>query len=62
MKIFDAFLTMGIFYDHLVHFLFIWYIFLIIWYIFPGFGIMHHEKSGNPGEKAQASSKARRKA
>jgi hypothetical protein len=31
----------GIFYDHLVHFVF-------IWYIFSGFGIMHLEKSGNP--------------
>jgi hypothetical protein len=32
--------TFGIFYDHLVHFVF-------IWYIFSGFGIMHHEKSSN---------------
>jgi hypothetical protein len=31
----------GIFYDHLAHFVF-------IWYIFSSFGIMHHEKSGNP--------------
>jgi hypothetical protein len=30
-----------VFYDHLVHFVFIWYIFF-------GFGIMHQEKSGNP--------------
>jgi hypothetical protein len=32
----------GIFYDHLVHFVF-------IWCIFSGFGIMYQEKSGNPG-------------
>jgi hypothetical protein len=31
-----------IFYDHLVQFVF-------IWYIFPGFGNMYQEKSGNPG-------------
>jgi hypothetical protein len=31
----------GIFYDHSVHFVF-------IWYIFSGFGIMHQEKSGSP--------------
>jgi hypothetical protein len=31
----------GIFYDHLVPFLF-------IWYIFPGFGNICQEKSGNP--------------
>jgi hypothetical protein len=31
-----------IFYDHLVHFVF-------IWYIFSGLGIMYLEKSGNPG-------------
>jgi hypothetical protein len=34
--------TFGIFYDHLVHL-------VLIWYIFSGFGIMHQEKSGNPG-------------
>jgi hypothetical protein len=33
--------TFGIFYDHLVHF-------VLIWYIFSGFGIMYQEKSGNP--------------
>jgi hypothetical protein len=32
----------GIFYGHLVHFVF-------IWYIFSGFGIMYQEKSGNTG-------------
>jgi hypothetical protein len=34
--------TFGIFYDHLVHFVF-------IWYFLSGFGIMREEKSGNPG-------------
>jgi hypothetical protein len=29
-------------YDHLAHFVF-------IWYIFSSFGIMYQEKSGNPG-------------
>jgi hypothetical protein len=33
--------TFGIFYDHLLYFVF-------IWYIFPGFGTMYQEKSGNP--------------
>jgi hypothetical protein len=33
--------TIGIFYDHLVQFVFIWYILF-------GFGIMHQEKSGSP--------------
>jgi hypothetical protein len=33
--------TFEIFYDHLVHF-------VSIWYIFSVFGIMYHEKSGNP--------------
>jgi hypothetical protein len=33
--------TFGIFYDHLAHCVF-------IWYIFSGFGVMHQEKSGNP--------------
>jgi hypothetical protein len=32
-----------IFYDHLVHF-------VLIWFIFSGFGIMHQNKSGNPGQ------------
>jgi hypothetical protein len=34
--------TFGVFYKHLLHFVF-------IWYIFSGFGIMYQEKSGNPG-------------
>jgi hypothetical protein len=33
--------TFDIFYDHMVHFVF-------IWNIFSGFGIMYQEKSGNP--------------
>jgi hypothetical protein len=32
--------TFEIFYDHLVHF-------VLIWYIFSGFGTMYQEKSGN---------------
>jgi hypothetical protein len=35
-----------IFYDHLVHF-------VLIWYIFSGFGITYQEKSGNPGSVAK---------
>jgi hypothetical protein len=38
----------GIFYGHLVHFVF-------IWYIFSGFSIMYQEKSGNTGRGAQRS-------
>jgi hypothetical protein len=34
--------TFGIFYDYLLHFVF-------ICYIFYGIGIIHQEKSGNPG-------------
>jgi hypothetical protein len=34
MAIWNILLTFKIFYDHLVHFVF-------IWYIFPGFGIMY---------------------
>jgi hypothetical protein len=34
--------TLGIFYDQMVHV-------VLICYIFSGFGIMHPEKSGNPG-------------
>jgi hypothetical protein len=33
---------LGIFSDHLVHIVY-------IWYIFSGFGIPYQEKSGNPG-------------
>jgi hypothetical protein len=40
MAICDILRPFGILYDHLVHFLFIW---------FFGLGIMYQEKSGNPG-------------
>jgi hypothetical protein len=46
MAIWNIFRTFGIFYvfyDHLVHFTF-------IWYIFSGYGFTHHEKSGNPAD------------
>jgi hypothetical protein len=45
----------GVFYGLLVNFPAIWYIlghfckFMVIWFIFPRFGILYHEKSGNPG-------------
>jgi hypothetical protein len=42
MAICNIALTLGIFYDHIVHF-------VLIWYIFSGLGIMYQEKSGNPG-------------
>jgi hypothetical protein len=41
----------GLFYCHLVYFAAIWY---SLWYFgiyFPRFGMLHQEKSGNPGEK-----------
>jgi hypothetical protein len=41
MSISNILQTFGIFYDHLVHFVF-------IWYIFSAFGIIYQEKSGNP--------------
>jgi hypothetical protein len=49
--------NVGIFYIYLEYFKAIWYIvepvvnFVIIRYIFPRFGILHQEKSGNPGFK-----------
>jgi hypothetical protein len=36
-------------YSHLVYFVAIWKHFMVIWYIFPRFGMLHQEKSGNPG-------------
>jgi hypothetical protein len=42
--------TFGIFYNPLVHFVF-------IWDIFSSFGVMHQEKSGNPGCGASCSQK-----
>jgi hypothetical protein len=47
MAILNILLTFGIFYDSLVQFVF-------IWYIFSGFGIMHREKSGNPAGQGKA--------
>jgi hypothetical protein len=41
MAIWNILHTFKIFYDHLVHFVF-------NWYIFSGFGIVQQEKSGNP--------------
>jgi hypothetical protein len=43
-----------IFFVHLEYITAIWYSlrwlgsFVVIWYIFPRFGILRHEKSGNP--------------
>jgi hypothetical protein len=42
MTILNILWRFRIFYDNLVHFVF-------IWSIFSGFGIMYQEKSGNPG-------------
>jgi hypothetical protein len=39
--------TYGIFYDNLVHFVY-------IWHILSRFGIMHHEKFGNPEQDASS--------
>jgi hypothetical protein len=33
---------LDIFYEHLLYF-------LVIWYIYPRFGMLYQEKSGNPG-------------
>jgi hypothetical protein len=41
MAVWNIVRTLGIFYDHLARFMF-------IWYIFSRFGIMCQEKSGNP--------------
>jgi hypothetical protein len=46
MAIWNILQTVGIFYDHLVDFVF-------IWYIFSCFGIMYQDKSGNPGGYAE---------
>jgi hypothetical protein len=46
MAIWNILQTFGIIYDHLVQFVF-------IWYIFSGFGIIRQEKSGNPALEAQ---------
>jgi hypothetical protein len=41
MTIWSFLRPLEIFYDHLVYF-------MVIWYIFPRFGISYQEKSGNP--------------
>jgi hypothetical protein len=41
MVILSIFLTNGIFYGHLIHF-------VAIWYSIPRFGMLYQEKSGNP--------------
>jgi hypothetical protein len=41
MAILNILRTFGKFYDNLVHF-------VLIWYIFPSFGITYQQKSGNP--------------
>jgi hypothetical protein len=41
MAIWNILRIHGIFYDHLVDF-------VLIWYIFSGYGTMYQEKSGNP--------------
>jgi hypothetical protein len=35
--------------------------FVFIWLIFYGFGIMHQQKSGNPGDKPWSASDSHRK-
>jgi hypothetical protein len=47
MAIRNSLWSFGIFNDHLVHFVFIWYI----------FGIMYQEKSGNPGVQGYVGSR-----
>jgi hypothetical protein len=42
MAIWNILMPFGKIYDHLVHLMF-------IWYIFSGLGIMHQEKSDYPG-------------
>jgi hypothetical protein len=44
MAIWNILQTFRIFYDHLVHFVF-------IWYIFSGSGNIYQEKSGNPNRQ-----------
>jgi hypothetical protein len=51
----EYFMHIRFFYDHLVHFAF-------IWYIFPGFGIMYQENSGNRGPIAFQNADAVQKA
>jgi uncharacterized membrane protein len=46
MAIWNILQTFGIFYDHLVHFVF-------IWYIFSSLGNVYQEKSGNPARERE---------
>jgi hypothetical protein len=46
MAIWNMLRSFGKFYDHLVHF-------VLIWYIFSGFGITYQQKSGNPDCECQ---------
>jgi hypothetical protein len=41
MNIWPILMPFGIFCGHLAYF-------VVIWYIFSRFGMLHHEKSGNP--------------
>jgi hypothetical protein len=41
MDIWHILRSIGVFYDHLVHF-------VVIWYIYPHFGMLCQEQSGNP--------------
>jgi hypothetical protein len=51
MDIWNILWTFGILYDHFAHCVF-------IWYIFSYFGVIHQEKSGNPGRKPLKQEKA----
>jgi hypothetical protein len=46
MTIWNTLMAFGKFYDHLAHF-------VLIWYIFSGFGTAYQEKSGNPALEAE---------
>jgi hypothetical protein len=51
VAVYNILWTFGKFYDHLVHF-------VLIWYIFSCFGITYQEKSGNPAfDDGQAQAK-----
>jgi preprotein translocase subunit SecY len=54
MAILNILRTFGIFYNHLVHFMFIWFIFF-------GFGIMYQEQSGNPVVLARSEKNGKRR-
>jgi hypothetical protein len=50
LSIWNILYPFRIFYDHLVHFVFIWYIFPVYYHV-----CMYREKSGNPAWKTQMS-------